>query len=229
MNQSGIEQRRATPHSSTRAIMPTRYWICSYHDLKHPLGSNYRQHRAGNNIITKLSSLPFVRRKNTQRGDVEMMDSLYLKSRVLFSCLGYGKSYPFHFQAFSSSYFYQTPPSFHLDRQNRASPPPISPISPPSECPGFPMLIVPRHILLLGILLLLIAIFQIFTCATAEIPLRSVRFPLMRKSIYQAAGYIMFNVWEGALSVLMRLLKTWLEWEGLLRRLSEPGNSFRRL
>ena len=117
------------------------------------------------------------------------------------------------------------PPLFHPNRQCCASLPPIPPIFPPGEWSwlsyvdyssthhtGGNIASVDCHFL------------KFHSCNSQDSfeirPLAShrwIRLPGCR---------IMFNVLEGALSVLMRLLKTWLEWEGLLCWLGKLGNFF---
>ena len=118
-----------------------------------------------------------------------------------------------------------------------ASPPPMSPIPPPKELPTSPMPTsmptVPQPMLLAGLSLPPIAISQLLTRAAAELPLRSVRFPLIGEYHDAFTGdelvsWLQENVQGlgGSLDRAEEAAKDLIERDGLLRRLGELGNLF---
>ncbi|KIM44972.1 hypothetical protein M413DRAFT_17839 [Hebeloma cylindrosporum] len=114
-----------------------------------------------------------------------------------------------------------------------ASPPPMSPIPPPKELPSSPMPIIPQPMLLAGLSLPPIAVSQLLTRAAAELPLRSVRFPLIGEYHDAFTGdefvsWLQENVQGlgGSLDRAEEAAKDLTERDGLLRRLGELGNLF---
>lgn len=124
----------------------------------------------------------------------------------------------------------QAPPSPTV-----ASPPPMSPLSPPKvELPSSPTPpMPPPPMLLAGLSLPPSAVSNLLTRAAAELPLRPVRFPLLGE--YQDAftgeefvAWLNDNVqgFGGSLDRAEDAARDLTEREGLLRRLGEFGNQF---
>lgn len=114
---------------------------------------------------------------------------------------------------------------------NLASPPPLSPIPAAKDLPDVSL--PPQPILLAGLSLSPIAISQFLTRAAAELPLRSVRFPLLGE-YHDAFTGEEFVAWlqehvqgfGGSLDRAEEAAKDLTQREGLLRRLGELGNLF---
>jgi hypothetical protein len=140
-------------------------------------------------------------------------------------------SYPFHFQAFSSSFFYHRRHRYFVSIDKVV----------PLRLPSYPS----RHlenvlrrvdyssIPLAGTLPPPIAIFQLFTRATAEIPFTPVRFPLMGESVYRRrfVPWLQENVQrlEGSFERAEEAAKD-LTGKGLSRiSRAKPWSPFRRL
>jgi len=113
--------------------------------------------------------------------------------------------------------------------QEITSPAPMSPLPPPKDLPPPP----PQVILLAGLAMAPAAVSQLLTKASSELPLRSVRFPLLGEYNDAFSGeefvvWIKDNVpglggdWDLAEQAASELT----EREGLLRRLGEFGNRF---
>ena len=137
------------------------------------------------------------------------------------------------------------PPSFRLrlpprgkgkerdygDLQRVASPPPLSPLPPPKDILPDPL--TPMPILLAGLALAPAAVSQLLARAAAELPLRSVRFPLLGEYNDAFTGeefvsWLQDNVQGlgGSLDRAEEAAKDLAQREGLLRRLGELGNLF---
>ncbi|KAF8202488.1 hypothetical protein BJ912DRAFT_1110792 [Pholiota molesta] len=114
---------------------------------------------------------------------------------------------------------------------NLASPPPLSPIPPAKDLPDVSL--TPQPILLAGLSLSPITISQLLTRAAAELPLRSVRFPLLGE-YHDAFTGEEFVAWlqehvpgfDGSLDRAEEAAKDLTQRDGLLRRLGELGNLF---
>jgi len=113
--------------------------------------------------------------------------------------------------------------------QESISPAPMSPLPPPKDLPPPP----PQVILLAGLAMAPTAVSQLMTKAASELPLRSVRFPVLGEYQDAFSGeefvvWIKDNVqglggdWDLAEQAATELT----EREGLLRRLGEFGNRF---
>ncbi|KAJ7623327.1 hypothetical protein FB45DRAFT_980263 [Roridomyces roridus] len=117
-----------------------------------------------------------------------------------------------------------------------ASPPPMSPMLPPSklEIPGSPMPpMPPPPMLLAGLSLPPIAISQLLTRAAAELPLRPVRFPLLGEypncfTGEEFVAWLNANVdgFGGSLDRAEDAATELTERDNLLRRVGEFGNAF---
>ncbi|KAJ7115832.1 hypothetical protein C8R44DRAFT_793397 [Mycena epipterygia] len=117
-----------------------------------------------------------------------------------------------------------------------ASPPPMSPLLPPSkiEIPGSPMPpMPPPPMLLAGLSLPPVAISQLLTRAAAELPLRPVRFPLLGEypdcfTGEEFVAWLNENVqgFGGSLDRAEDAAKELTERDNLLRRIGEFGNQF---
>ncbi|KAJ6591706.1 hypothetical protein DFH09DRAFT_182307 [Mycena vulgaris] len=117
-----------------------------------------------------------------------------------------------------------------------ASPPPMSPMLPPSklEIPGSPMPpMPPPPMLLAGLSLPPVAVSQLLTRAAAELPLRPVRFPLLGEypdcfTGEEFVAWLNENVqgFGGSLDRAEDAAKELTERDNLLRRIGEFGNQF---
>ncbi|KAJ7760434.1 hypothetical protein B0H16DRAFT_1813870 [Mycena metata] len=117
-----------------------------------------------------------------------------------------------------------------------ASPPPMSPLLPPSklEIPGSPMPpMPPPPMLLAGLSLPPVAVSQLLTRAAAELPLRPVRFPLLGEypdcfTGEEFVAWLNENVhgFGGSLDRAEDAAKELTERDNLLRRIGEFGNQF---
>ncbi|KAF8909412.1 hypothetical protein CPB84DRAFT_1743969 [Gymnopilus junonius] len=121
---------------------------------------------------------------------------------------------------------------FVEEPKDLASPPPMSPIPPPKELPGSPV-VASHPILVASLSLPPAAVSQLLSRAAAELPLRPVRFPLLGE--YQDAftgeefvAWLQENLkgLGGSLDRAEEAAKDLTEREGLLRRLGELGNLF---
>ncbi|KAJ7801733.1 hypothetical protein B0H13DRAFT_2259794 [Mycena leptocephala] len=116
-----------------------------------------------------------------------------------------------------------------------ASPPPMSPMLPPSlELPSSPMPpMPPPPMLLAGLSLPPVAVSQLLTRAAAELPLRPVRFPLLGEypdcfTGEEFVAWLNDNVqgFGGSLDRAEDAAKELTERDNLLRRIGEFGNQF---
>lgn len=120
------------------------------------------------------------------------------------------------------------------DLQRVASPPPLSPLPPPKDSlPDSPVPLTPMPILLAGLALAPAAVSQLLARAATELPLRSVRFPLLGEYNDAFTGeefvaWLQVNVQGlgGSLDRAEEAAKDLAQREGLLRRLGELGNLF---
>ncbi|KAF9485462.1 hypothetical protein BDN70DRAFT_847745 [Pholiota conissans] len=117
---------------------------------------------------------------------------------------------------------------------NLASPPPMSPLQPPKNFPDSdapPS--APQPILLAGLSFTPVAVSQLLSKAATELPLRSVRFPLLGE-YHDAFTGEEFVAWlqehvqgfGGSLDLAEEAAMDLTQREGLLRRLGELGNLF---
>ncbi|KAJ7504519.1 hypothetical protein B0H11DRAFT_521310 [Mycena galericulata] len=117
-----------------------------------------------------------------------------------------------------------------------ASPPPMSPMLPPSklDIPGSPMPpMPPPPMLVAGLSLPPVAVSQLLTRAAAELPLRPVRFPLLGEypdcfTGEEFVAWLNENVqgFGGSLDRAEDAAKELTERDNLLRRIGEFGNQF---